>query len=126
MTAEKRVVATKKVTGEDGRLLYVCEADSSEGWADFKCWDVTWWTMDGEAHFGDVGCFSEKEFASYRDAEPLLIGYVKWDGCSEWKIDSHHCGVESVLARHRRELDCLRVAREAMVSAGGSPDWEAP
>ncbi len=122
MADDRKTERELRINGHDGRLAYVVLAESSANWCDFRAWQVSAWEESGQVLFGECSNWTPE----YRDHEPLLTGFVKWDGCSEWALDSHHCGPEGVLARHKIELDCLRTAHAAMVEAGGEPQWDAP
>lgn len=74
---------------------------TGDHWLDFKAWEVVGFNGPTEADgllFGDDGRFETER----TDTNLFATGFIKWDGCSEWRWPSddwHICGVSDALNR---------------------------
>jgi len=86
----------KRITIEDigGDFGFRVKWSVLDHWADFEVYAVI--------EVGDFKRFMRSEWKdsgdttpNISDAKKYLSGFIKWDGCSEFKFDSHLCGAEA-------------------------------
>lgn len=99
---------------DDGRVL----------WVDFTIWsvaghDVPAHSGPGAALYQRKGSDNSCDFVETTDeAEPLVSGYLKWDGCNEvnWTDDGvHMCGLADRDRQHTALAMVLRTAAIAFM-----------
>lgn len=102
-------------------------------WIDFRCWSVVGWEGPSweDPLFGVQGETMVDSFTrDFSEATPDFTGFVKWDGCNEFRYEGdspHGCdGIEGLRVRHQTEEACLRLAHAAMVESGCVPEWKVP
>lgn len=91
--------------------LFGDEHDGDLYWVDFQIFTVVCTSADGkEKFFNRKGWTASPDPVSRLDeAEPIISGHVKWDGCSDFDIhDAHTCSLEQIKAL----LDAVLKARE--------------
>ena len=68
--------------------FYVVRTRHTKTWTDFEAFGPT---IDRDFERKDSGS-SMNRVTSLDDAEPIVTGYVKWDGCTEFACNPHFCG----------------------------------
>lgn len=102
----------------------------SEHWADVTVWEITARGCEKEntPYFNSKGWTAAGDSDSHEEAERYLVGYIKWDGCSEFTFspdeedgsDFHWCGPNDY-KKHFSLLESLYKRSRELIAA--SADW---
>jgi len=88
----------KRPTVEDilGDFGYRLAWSVSDHWADVVVYEIVGRDENNKALFNNKEAVSEPDVESHAEAEPVLTGFVKWDGCSQFDMGNQHlCGADS-------------------------------
>jgi hypothetical protein len=100
-------------------------------WVNFEIIGVASWNLDGSVAEWGRGGEPARGDVPFEKAEPVLSGFVKWDGCTEVRFGDRESGQEHFCsaAEDATEIGtvwqwALRKAHQMMLRLGGHPDWE--
>lgn len=83
----------------------------SDHWMEFKAYEVIFSATDGSARQYGLKGELTRHTSNLDEAEPDIVGFVKWDGCMEFdgKLGGHFCGAGDIAAYGEmlRELHAL-------------------
>ncbi len=130
MSEKKHLVIARPVEGK-ALPRWFAILDVSEHWCDWKLVQSGVLNADGTpAHYGE-GCWPSEECADIEKAEPTLSGFIKWDGCMEFRVSDgatedrnqvHVCnGPQSTFDIFVAWNWLLAEVHKAMVEAGADP-----
>jgi hypothetical protein len=126
MTEERIRTAERHFqSGNDGRIEWCALLEGDQYWTDFKLVPACIWHADGTVGYPRIDDVSPlPPVYEPNEAEPLMSGYVKWDGCMNLEMDNHVCGGPDGLARLYAAMQwLLGKAHEKMCRAGLTPEW---
>lgn len=118
---EEKTVRIEDTPGDFGfRVRF--EYDST--WCEFVAFEKVSRDADGRPYFYEKDAVSSRqETISIADAEPYIMGYIKYDGCAEISFSEHLCGMESFQA-HCELLKFLWNRARGLMSSSYVEEWK--
>ena len=105
----KHIVQLYQLEGEHFGFLVV--ATVQPHWMDFKLYEII--SVDAETNKPDYQAQDADhgmDFVDdYHKAAVWAEGYIKWDGCQEWELNSrpHFCGSAQALAAYEAAVNAI-------------------